>query len=233
MHKLAGFNHNQTAIRSMQEIEAGTEETLRQAAQQKKNAKHSSIRIMKDLHASNEAMKTDVKHLASDAKGSAEAAFDKVKQVAKDFGSTAQAAAQRSAESIKQAADDVKNNHFNDNPRNQPEVENVDDKEKLQRNTAAALWIATFLFSILPGLLVLLVKSDNQYLREQAQEAINWSITMVFGTVICSLLMLIFIGYPLMLLLGVAHVVFCFLGFQAALSGSRFRVPLSWRPLWG
>ncbi len=206
MRKLAGFNRHQTAVRSMQEIEAGTEESLREAA--KPAVGKQPIRLMKDIAANAKDTVAEVK-------------------------TTAEAAAQRSTESSVGGDKAKSNAHFAEQPRNQPRTEVVDDAEKLKRNTAAALWVATLIFSVIPGLLVLLVKSEDSYLRQQAEEAVNWGCTLIAGWVICSILMLIFIGYPLMVLLGVAHVVFCFMGAQAALAGRKFRVPMSWRPLWG
>ncbi len=226
MQKLAGFNHNQTAVRSMQEIEAGTEEALRQAAASSNASKHNPIRIMKDLDVSDA-----VKDLANSAKEVADGIEGSIKSAASTLTSTAEAAAQRSADAVKKAAHQA-SGHFSDTPRNQPHAEVVDDAEKLQRNIAAALWIATIAFSVVPGLLVLLTRSDNIYLRAQAQEAINWAATLLVGGAICSLLTVIFIGMPLMFLLGIAHIAFCVMGVQAALGGKRYRVPMSWRLLW-
>ena len=71
----------------------------------------------------------------------------------------------------------------------------------------------------------------SPYLKQQAREALNWTSTFVLGSIACTILTLIFIGGPLQILLGVAHLVFCLMGANAARSGNAFRVPMTWRPL--
>ncbi len=100
-----------------------------------------------------------------------------------------------------------------------------------QRTLVTALWVGTILFSVIPGLLIMLVKSNDDYLSEHAKEALNWSITALIGYVVGSLLSIVFIGMPLLVLLLVAHIVFCAMGAKAGLEGQPFRVPLTWRPL--
>ena len=100
-----------------------------------------------------------------------------------------------------------------------------------QRTLVTALWVGTILFSVIPGLLIMLVKSDDDYLREHAKEALNWSITALIGYVVGSLLSIVFIGMPLLILLLVAHIVFCAMGAKAGLEGQPFHIPLTWRPL--
>ena len=87
------------------------------------------------------------------------------------------------------------------------------------------------MFSVIPGLLIMLVKSDDDYLSEHAKEALNWSITALIGYVVGSLLSIALIGMPLLVLLLVAHIVFCAMGAKAGLEGQPFHVPLTWRPL--
>lgn len=105
------------------------------------------------------------------------------------------------------------------------------DVSKDERGLATVMWLGSLVFLMIPAMVVLLNGNASDYLKQQAREALNWTATFLLGSVACTILMLIFIGGPLQVLLSIAHVVFCLLGANAARSGSKYRVPMAWRPL--
>lgn len=97
------------------------------------------------------------------------------------------------------------------------------------KNLALLTWIGTIFFSFIPGLVLYLLKKDDEYVQDQAKEALNWAITLLFGYGIAFFLSFIVIGIFLFPLLGIVHVVFCILGVVGAQKGDTFRVPYAVR----
>lgn len=93
------------------------------------------------------------------------------------------------------------------------------------RNIATLTWIGCLFFGFIPPLIVYLIKKDDAYAQEQAKESLNWSITAILGYVLGGILTVILIGGLLMIVVGLAHVVFCIMGAIAASGGKGFRVP--------
>ena len=91
------------------------------------------------------------------------------------------------------------------------------------------LWVLTIFFGFIPGLIFLLVKKDDAYIQDQSKEALNWSITVIFGYIISFILAFIVIGVFLALAVGVVNLIFCIMGAIAASSGKPFRVPFAVR----
>ena len=52
------------------------------------------------------------------------------------------------------------------------------------RNIAMLIWVGTIFLSFVPGLIVYLVRKDDDFIVDQAKEALNWSITFIIGCVI-------------------------------------------------
>jgi uncharacterized Tic20 family protein len=97
------------------------------------------------------------------------------------------------------------------------------------KNLALLTWIGTIFFGFIPGLVLYLIKKDDAYVLDQAKEALNWAITLLFGYCIAFFLSFIVIGVFLFPLLGIVHVVFCILGVVGAQKGDTFRVPYAVR----
>ena len=202
-YQAAGFNPNQTAIRSVQPQAAGANNAAAPVYQ--------PIRYAKDLQAAQAQPETvnTATHTA-DAMAASATATGGAASAAHSSGSSDQAQTQ-SAYATAQALDG--------------------EVAKDQRDIAAVMWLASLIFLMIPGMLVLLNHNASPYLKQQAREALNWTSTFVLGSIACTILTLIFIGGPLQILLGVAHLVFCLMGANAARSGNAFRVPMTWRPL--
>lgn len=202
-YQAAGFNPNQTAIRSVQPQAAGANNAAAPVYQ--------PIRYAKDLQAAQAQPETvnTAAHTA-DAMATSATAAGGAASAAHSSGSSDQAQTQSAYATAQALGDDV---------------------AKDQRDIAAVMWLASLIFLMIPGMLVLLNHNASPYLKQQAREALNWTSTFVLGSIACTLLTLIFIGGPLQILLGVAHLVFCLMGANAARSGNAFRVPMTWRPL--
>ena len=97
------------------------------------------------------------------------------------------------------------------------------------RNIAVIVWIGTIFLSIVPGLVVYLVKKDDAYVLDQSKEALNWAITVLLLFVVGAILTWILIGFLVYWAVVVANLVFCVLGAIAASSGKQYRVPFALR----
>ena len=200
----AGFNPNQTAIRSVQPQAAGANNAAAPVYQ--------PIRYAKDLQAAQPQPETvnTATHTADAIAASATAAVGGAAGAAHSSGSSDQTQTQSAYATAQALGGEV---------------------AKDQRDIAAVMWLASLIFLMIPGMLVLLNSNASPYLKQQAREALNWTSTFVLGSIACTILTLIFIGGPLQILLSVAHLVFCLMGANAARNGNAFRVPMTWRPL--
>ncbi|MBM7071996.1 DUF4870 domain-containing protein [Shewanella sp. 202IG2-18] len=99
------------------------------------------------------------------------------------------------------------------------------------RNLGMLLWIGTIFFGFIPGLILYLIKKDDQYVQEQAKEALNWSITSMIGYAISTVLVFIVVGFLGYMILGIAHLIFCILGAIKASNGEDYRVKYTLRLL--
>jgi len=111
----------------------------------------------------------------------------------------------------------------NDNAETAP-AQSVDEISQDSRNLALLIWIGTIFLSFIPGLIVFLMKKEDEYVADQAREALNWSITVVIGYFTSLLLTIILIGPLLMFAIG-----FGVLGAIACSKGEQFQVPWAMR----
>ncbi len=99
----------------------------------------------------------------------------------------------------------------------------VADQES--RNLSLLIWIGTIFFGFLPGLIFYLVKKDNPYVTDQAKEALNLSITVIFVTIAGTILSLILIGFLVIFAAWVGNTVICILGAIKVSEGKEFKAP--------
>jgi len=97
------------------------------------------------------------------------------------------------------------------------------------KNMAVLNWIGTIFFGFIPGLILYLIKSDDQYVNEQSKESLNWSITVMIAYGVAFLLSFIVIGALLFPVIGICHLVFCIMGALATSKGDCFQVPYAIR----
>ena len=110
-----------------------------------------------------------------------------------------------------------------------PPVKTVGEISQDSRNLALLIWIGTIFLSFIPGLIVFLMKNEDQYVADQAKEALNWSITVIIGYLAGLLLTIILIGPLLMFAVGACNLVFGILGAIACSKGEQFQVPWALR----
>ncbi|MFO6423187.1 DUF4870 domain-containing protein [Motilimonas sp. KMU-193] len=97
------------------------------------------------------------------------------------------------------------------------------------KNIALIGWIATIFFGFIPSLLLYLLKADDAYIKDQAIEALNWSITTVIAYAVAFVLSLILIGALLIPVIALCNLIFCIMGAIGASKGEQFRVPFALR----
>jgi uncharacterized protein len=103
------------------------------------------------------------------------------------------------------------------------------ETSKDSKNIAMLGWVLTIFFGFIPGLVLYLVKTEDPYVRAQALEALNWSITTMIGYLIGFALMLVLIGFAIVPAVGICNLVFCIMGAVACSEGKAFRVPFTLR----
>lgn len=84
-------------------------------------------------------------------------------------------------------------------------------------------------FSVIPSLIVWLLKKDSPFVAEHAKEALNFQITLIFGFVLAFFLMIVLIGFFLFWALGVINLILCIVAAVKASSGESFRYPFTLR----
>lgn len=95
----------------------------------------------------------------------------------------------------------------------------------------AAFFGLIFPFGNLIGpLIVWQIKKDlHPFINDQGKEALNFQISVALAAILCFLLMVVVIGFPLLALLSVAAVVLSVIGGIKANEGQLYRYPFSWR----
>lgn len=97
------------------------------------------------------------------------------------------------------------------------------------RNTTLLTWIGTIFLGFIPSLIVYLIKKDDVYIQEHAKEALNWSITAAIGYIAGMILMVILVGFLILPVVGICHLIFCIMGAVAASKGELYKVPFTIR----
>jgi uncharacterized Tic20 family protein len=97
------------------------------------------------------------------------------------------------------------------------------------KNIALLTWIGTIFLGFIPSLIVYLIKKEDAYVQDQAKEALNWSITAAIGYIAGMILMVILVGFLVLPVVGICHLVFCIMGAIGASKGNTFRVPFAIR----
>lgn len=97
------------------------------------------------------------------------------------------------------------------------------------KNIALLSWIGTLFFGFIPGLILYLIKTDDEYVQDQSKESLNWSITVILAYVVAFVLSFVVIGVFLFPVIGICHLVFCIMGVIGCSKGDKFRVPYAVR----
>ena len=96
---------------------------------------------------------------------------------------------------------------------------------------AAFFWVlAPLIGNVIGPLVVWQLKKDlHPFVDEQGKEALNFQITYSVAMMVCGLLAWVLIGFPLMLLVGVAALVLTIIAGVKANAREAYRYPLCWR----
>ena len=85
---------------------------------------------------------------------------------------------------------------------------------------------------LIPPLIIWLIKKDDpnaSFVTENAKESLNFQITVLILALVCCVLLLVFIGFPLMVLLGVANLVLVITATVRSNEGKIYRYPFNFR----
>ena len=84
--------------------------------------------------------------------------------------------------------------------------------------------------SIIGPLVIWLIKKDTMpFVNDQGKEALNFNITMAIAAIVCSLLMLLLIGFLLLPALVIVWLIFVIIGTIKANEGAAYRYPFTLR----
>ncbi len=97
------------------------------------------------------------------------------------------------------------------------------------KNIVLLSWVGTLFFGFIPGLILYLVKKEDEYVQDQSKESLNWSITAMMAYAVAFLLSFIVIGVFLIPIIGLCHLIFCIMGAIETSKGQLFRVPFAIR----
>ncbi len=84
-------------------------------------------------------------------------------------------------------------------------------------------------FLVGPLVVWLIKKADDPFIDEQGKEAVNFQITMLIAALIAGILTLVFIGFILLIAIGILMIVFPIIAAIKANDGVHYKYPLSIR----
>ena len=96
---------------------------------------------------------------------------------------------------------------------------------------AAFFWVlAPLIGNVIGPLIVWQLKKDlHPFVDQQGKAALNFQITYSVAMMVSGLLAWVLIGFPLMLLIGLAALVLTIIAGMKANAGEAYRYPLCWR----
>ncbi|MDO9625111.1 MAG: DUF4870 domain-containing protein [Pseudomonas sp.] len=84
--------------------------------------------------------------------------------------------------------------------------------------------------NLLGPLIVWQIKKDlDPFVDQQGKEALNFQISVALAVVLCFLLMVVVIGFPLLVLVSIGALVLTVIAGIKANDGQAYRYPFSWR----
>jgi uncharacterized Tic20 family protein len=99
-----------------------------------------------------------------------------------------------------------------------------------EKNIATITHLAGTLFSIIPALIVwVLKKEDSEYIATQAKEALNFQITVLVAQLVAGILVWILIGFLLLPIIWLVNIVLCIIAAISTSRGESYRYPICLR----
>lgn len=121
-------------------------------------------------------------------------------------------------------------------PDNEPNESNEPEVETELSSDAKTMALLAHMLGIVSGfvgpLIIWLIKKDeDEFIADQAKEALNFQITVIIAAVAIVVLTCITLGFaaPLGGIIGVVDLIFCILAGIAAGDGKRYRYPVALR----
>lgn len=98
------------------------------------------------------------------------------------------------------------------------------------KNIATITHLGGILFSLVPALVVwLLKKDDNEYLAVEAKEALNFQITVLLAQFVAGILIVILLGFLLLVIIWLINIVLCIIAAISTSNGKTYRYPFTLR----
>jgi len=118
----------------------------------------------------------------------------------------------------------------NQNPSPAPVLDQESKNWGMAGHLAALVGFVIPFGNIIGPLVVYLIKKgQNAFAETEAKESLNFQITVSILAIPCFLLIIILIGIPLLLALGLASLVFIILAGVKASGGTPYRYPVNFR----
>ncbi|WP_348945481.1 DUF4870 domain-containing protein [Chitinibacter sp. FCG-7] len=95
------------------------------------------------------------------------------------------------------------------------------------RNIAVLVYLLTIFFSFIPGLVIYVLKKDDEFMFDAGKEALNWSITLMLVSLVLGWIPIL--GWLLVLVLWFCNVICSVLGALNASKGIYYRYPFALR----
>ncbi len=91
---------------------------------------------------------------------------------------------------------------------------------------AAITHILGLLTGFLGPLVIFLLRSEEDLVKDQAREALNFQVTMLLGAILGGLLTVVFVGFLIVLAVGLTDTVLSIVAAVRAYEGQRYRYPI-------
>lgn len=99
-----------------------------------------------------------------------------------------------------------------------------------EKNIATVTHLAGTLFSIIPALIVwILKKDDSAYIAAQTKEALNFQITVLVAQLIAGILVWVLVGFLLLPIIWLANIVLSIIAAISTSKGESYRYPICLR----
>ncbi|QLG87189.1 DUF4870 domain-containing protein [Chitinibacter bivalviorum] len=95
------------------------------------------------------------------------------------------------------------------------------------RNIAVLVYLLTIFFSFIPGLVIFILKKEDEFIFDAGKEALNWSITLMLASLILGWIPIL--GWMMLGVLWVCNIVCSILGALNASKGLFYRYPFTLR----
>lgn len=79
---------------------------------------------------------------------------------------------------------------------------------------------------VLPLVIYLVTKEDGTFVRDHAREALNFHLSLFFYTLLCVPLVMIVVGIPMLIALGIFSLIVAIIASVKVADGARYHYPL-------